>query len=618
MSFEQLSLDPRILEALVTSGYTEPTPIQSAAIPLILSGNDIMASAQTGSGKTAAFMLPALHRLATPSKMPGRGPRVLVLTPTRELATQIKDAAEKYGTKIAKLKIVSILGGMPYPLQNKLLGGTIDILIATPGRLLDHIGRGRIDFSRLEILVIDEADRMLDMGFIDDVAEIGRSLPATRQTLLFSATFEGPIIKLATSLLKDPQTIAMVDAKSRHENIEQRLLYADDMSHKDRLLDHLLKDIAVNQALVFTSTKMHADDLATRLATDGHEVAALHGDMSQRERNRTLTSMRDGRLRVLVATDVAARGLDVDGITHVINYDLPRQAEDYVHRIGRTGRAGRNGIAISFAGGRDAGQVRQIERFTDHQIPVHTIVGLEPRYASAKSRSAPRSSGGGGGSGAGGNGGRSGNDRGAPRGRPTGTGGRTTDIRSSTRRPDSRGTGFAGGANGNRAPTGSGSEQRGGRPPRDGNGSAPAQSPWTDGAQRPRGDRVQRWGKTNEGRTGGGANTGADAGNRAASRGQGGGWSPPAANSADPYDRQGDHFRAQLRLQEERMAKAPVRKAPAAPRKPSGYPRTGPQAAQAPGGTRPYREVDEYGVNKKPRKMPTITVLPKKTREEGS
>ena len=607
MSFEQLNLDPRIMEALVTSGYTEPTPIQSAAIPLILAGNDIMASAQTGSGKTAAFMLPALHRLATPSTMPGRGPRVLVLTPTRELATQIKDAANKYGTKIAKLKIVSILGGMPYPLQNKMLSGTIDILIATPGRLLDHIGRGRIDFSRLEILVIDEADRMLDMGFIDDVAEIGRALPTTRQTLLFSATFEGPIIKLATSLLKDPQTIAMDGVKTRHENIEQRLLYADDMSHKDRLLDHLLRDIAVNQALVFTSTKMHADDLATRLATEGHDVAALHGDMSQRERNRTLTSMRDGRLRVLIATDVAARGLDVDGITHVINYDLPRQAEDYIHRIGRTGRAGRNGIAISFAGGRDAGQVRQIERFTDHQIPVHTIAGLEPRFASAKSRGAPRSTGGGGG--AGGNVGRTGNDRGAPRGRPTGPGGRTGDVRNATRRPDSRDTGFAGagGANGNRAPSGSGSDQRGARPPRD---NGPAQSPWTDGTQRPRGDRVQRWGKTNERGSNAGANT--------RNTGQAGGWSPPAANSADPYDRQGDHFRAQLRLQEERQANAPVRKAPAAPRKPSGYPRTGPQAAQAPGGPRPYREVDDYGVNNKPRKMPKITVLPKKTREEGS
>ena len=386
MSFETLGLDPRILKSLEDSGYPTPTPVQSAAVPLVLAGHDLMVSAQTGSGKTAAFMLPALHRLATPSPVAGRGPRILVLTPTRELALQITTAADKYGRHLPKARIGSVLGGMPYPAQNKLLSSRLDILVATPGRLLDHIGRGKIDFSRLEIFVIDEADRMLDMGFIEDVEEIGRALPPTRQTLLFSATFDGPITKLGETILRDPQRLAMAGAKTRHENIEQRLLYADDMGHKNRLLDHLLRDIEVNQALVFTSTKAHADDLADRLAIEGFDAAALHGDMSQRDRTRTLNGMRLGRIRVLVATDVAARGLDVDGITHVINYDLPRQAEDYVHRIGRTGRAGRSGIAISFANDRDANQIRVIERFTAQTIPVHTVSGLEPRFAGSRER----------------------------------------------------------------------------------------------------------------------------------------------------------------------------------------------------------------------------------------
>ncbi|MEO8136686.1 MAG: DEAD/DEAH box helicase, partial [Betaproteobacteria bacterium] len=231
MPFDNLGLDPAILQALTSSGYTEPTPVQTDTIPLVLAGHDLMVSAQTGSGKTAAFMLPALQKLAVPSLVEGRGPRILVLTPTRELALQITTAAERYGRNLPRIKMGTILGGMPYPLQNKMLSARLDILVATPGRLLDHIGRGRLDFSRLEILVIDEADRMLDMGFIDDVAEIGRALPATRQTLLFSATFEGAITKLAQTILKDPKRIAISGAQDKHENIEQRLLYTDDMGH---------------------------------------------------------------------------------------------------------------------------------------------------------------------------------------------------------------------------------------------------------------------------------------------------------------------------------------------------------------------------------------------------
>jgi superfamily II DNA/RNA helicase len=388
VSFENLKLHPSILQAIVDSGYTTPTPIQAEAIPEVLAGRDIMASAQTGTGKTAAFMLPAIHRLSTPSAVKSKGPRVLVLTPTRELATQVNDAARKYG-KHLRLNTVSILGGMPYPLQNKLLSGYVDILVATPGRLIDHIDRGRIDFSRLEMLILDEADRMLDMGFIEDVEKIASATPASRQTLLFSATLDGNIGKLATRLLKDPKRIQVAAQQDRHENIEQRLHFVDDMAHKNLLLQHMLTDIDLKQAIVFTATKRDADMLAEDLFAQGHAAAALHGDMNQGARNRTLTKLRRGGLRVLVATDVAARGIDVAGISHVINFDLPKFAEDYVHRIGRTGRAGASGIAVSFASYRDMQLLQRIERFTGQAIAPHTIAGLEPKRVPRPS--APRS-----------------------------------------------------------------------------------------------------------------------------------------------------------------------------------------------------------------------------------
>lgn len=394
MSFENLNLHPLILKAIIDSGYTTPTPVQAQAIPELIAGHDIMASAQTGTGKTAAFMLPALHRLATPSQVHSRGPRVLVLTPTRELALQVSEAAAKYGKHLSRVKVVSILGGMPYPLQNKLLSQPVDILVATPGRLIDHIQRGRIDFSRLEMLVLDEADRMLDMGFIDDVERIASATPATRQTLLFSATLDSAIDKVAARLLKSPKRIQIATQQARLDNIEQRLHYVDDLSHKNRLLDHLLRDMALKQAIVFTATKRDADMLADNLAAQGHEAAALHGDMNQRDRTRTLTKLRHGGLRVLVATDVAARGIDVVGITHVINFDLPKFAEDYVHRIGRTGRAGASGIAVSFASGKDGINLKKIERFTGQRIASHVVPGLEPRFkprpaAGNTSRGAP-------------------------------------------------------------------------------------------------------------------------------------------------------------------------------------------------------------------------------------
>ncbi|CAN4271611.1 SrmB Superfamily II DNA and RNA helicases [Methylophilaceae bacterium] len=380
MSFESLNLDNALLRAIEESGYTTPTAIQAQAIPVVTAGHDLMASAQTGTGKTAAFMLPALNLLATPHELKSRGPRILVLVPTRELATQVNEAARKYG-KFIRARTVSIVGGMPYPLQNKLLSQPLDILVATPGRLLDHMERGRIDLSRLQMLVLDEADRMLDMGFLPDVERICEQLTAERQTLLFSATLDGDIARIARQILKNPKTIQVATQKEKHANIEQRLHYVDDMTHKNKLLEHLLIAPEVNQVIIFTSTKRHCDVLAEDLYAAGHKTAALHGDMTQGARNRTLTKLRQGDVKVLVATDVAARGIDVAGITHVINYDLPKFAEDYVHRIGRTGRAGNTGIAISFASNIDRHILRKIEQFTGNRMEPSTIEGFEPKRA---------------------------------------------------------------------------------------------------------------------------------------------------------------------------------------------------------------------------------------------
>ncbi|MDP2226669.1 MAG: DEAD/DEAH box helicase [Moraxellaceae bacterium] len=379
MSFSELSLHESLQRALADAGYTEPTPVQQQAIPAALEGKDLIVSAQTGTGKTAAFMLPALSLLADEPRKTGRGPRVLVLTPTRELAQQVTAATQKYGSELKNVRTVSVLGGMPFPAQNRLLSRPYDIMVATPGRLLDHMSRGRIVFERLEMLVLDEADRMLDMGFIDDVEQIAAACPPERQTLLFSATVEDRMAKLAANLLRDPVRIAISGQTAKHEQIEQRAYYADDLSHKKQLLLNMLGQEDVNQAIVFTSTRIDSDALADELAGFGIVVDSLHGDMKQTARNRTLTSLRSGRTKVLVATDVAARGIDVPGISHVINYDLPKNAEDYVHRIGRTGRAGRTGIASSLVGPRDRGVLRRIEQFINQTIPVLTVEGLEPK-----------------------------------------------------------------------------------------------------------------------------------------------------------------------------------------------------------------------------------------------
>ena len=387
MSFDALNLHPKLLQALKEAGYTEPTTIQMKAIPKVMRGFDIRASAQTGTGKTAAFLLPALHRLLTEPSKPGKGPRILILVPTRELGMQIATQAEKYSKFLPRIKSVCIGGGVPYHIQQRHLSKPYDILIATPGRLIDYLNQKKIKFPRLEMLVLDEADRMLDMGFVEPVEEIVAAAPKERQTLLFSATLQGSVMKLSERLLNKPMDIIVQPEKVKQDHIKQGLHLVDDLHHKNRLLDHYLGRESVEHALVFTSTKRHADQLVGELHEKGHRAAALHGDMSQRQRTRTIMNMRDGKIRILVATDVAARGIDVKLITHVINFDLPRNTEDYVHRIGRTGRAGAFGTALSFAARRDSELVRRIEKFTGQPIDILEVAGLEPR---AKPRNNPR------------------------------------------------------------------------------------------------------------------------------------------------------------------------------------------------------------------------------------
>ena len=390
MNFSELSLHPSILQAVEEAGYTAPTPIQRQAIPQVLAGCDLRASAQTGTGKTAAFILPALHRLMSPSQRPGRGPRILVLAPTRELAMQIAAETMKYSARLRKTKTVCIYGGVPYPVQTRDLSRPYEILVATPGRLLDFIARKRVPLDRIEMLILDEADRMLDMGFIDPVEQIAAQTPKERQTLMFSATLKGPVMNLSARLLRNPLEINIVPDVQKCDNIEQRLHYVDNIHHKQDLLEHLLTDPSIQQAIVFTATKRHADELAEKLCEIGHSAAALHGDMNQRQRTRTIKRLRMGETKVLVATDVAARGIDHPNISHVINFDLPMTAEDYVHRIGRTGRAGGKGVALSFASPRDRSMVKSIEQFTKQKLTTHTVPGMEPKSPMDSSRHPPQ------------------------------------------------------------------------------------------------------------------------------------------------------------------------------------------------------------------------------------
>jgi superfamily II DNA/RNA helicase len=396
--FAEMNLVPALTEAVAACGYETPTPIQAQAIPALLAGRDVIGAAQTGTGKTAAFVLPALDLIARNGPAARRNklvssPRVLVLTPTRELAQQVAEHSTRYSRGV-RVNIVCLYGGVPYPVQNRQLQRGADLLVATPGRLLDHIDRGRIDLSQLAMLVLDEADRMLDLGFQDDVERIVSLTPRERQTVLFSATFDGAVGRLAQAMARDPLRVDVREQRSAPTSIDQRIHFADDRAHKHRLLDHLLGDVDMRQSIVFTATKRDAEALAIRLQERGHAAAALHGDMNQRQRTHTLTALRRGGVRTLVATDVAARGIDVPGLTHVINFDLPRQAEDYLHRIGRTGRAGATGVAVSLAHHAERGTVRSIERFTGAPIATEVIPGLEPRARAphdgdARKRSAP-------------------------------------------------------------------------------------------------------------------------------------------------------------------------------------------------------------------------------------
>ncbi|WP_035383089.1 DEAD/DEAH box helicase [Ferriphaselus sp. R-1] len=376
MSFATLGLSDAILRAVTERGYTEPTPIQAQAIPAVLSGGDLLAGAQTGTGKTAGFTLPLLQRLSA-QPVSGKAPiRALVLTPTRELAAQVEESVREYG-KYLPLKSMMMFGGVNINPQIKQLHGRVDILVATPGRLLDHVQQKTVDLSRVEILVLDEADRMLDMGFIRDIKKILALLPAKRQNLLFSATFSDEIKALADGLLNNPALIEVARRNQANELIEQRV-YPVDRERKRALLTQLIKDNNWFQVLVFTRTKHGANNLAEYLNKESISAMAIHGNKSQAARTRALAEFKSGKLQVLCATDIAARGIDISELPHVVNYELPNVAEDYVHRIGRTGRAGSEGEASSLVCIDEHQLLKGIERLIKREIPVVQIPGFEP------------------------------------------------------------------------------------------------------------------------------------------------------------------------------------------------------------------------------------------------
>ncbi len=420
MLFSELNLHPKLLEAITQAGYTETTTVQAQSIPLGLAGHDLMVSAATGSGKTAAFLLPVMQKMlelqetnpdvfalqgssAGNTERPARDDRngrpvrgafgrgggavnpnrpfasVLVLCPTRELAQQVADSAVKYGRAIAGFKVATVVGGVPYGAQLAQLKARPNIIVATPGRLIDHIQSKSVELSNVSTLVLDEADRMLDMGFIEDIEHIASCLTKDRQTVMFSATFAGNVGSLAQKLTRDAKRVDVASHTDTHDNITQVLHWADNAQHKYDLLNEIMCRKEMVQAVVFTSTQRDADWLADKMYDAGHGAAALHGGMPQGRRTRVLNGLRKGELRILIATDVAARGIDVPTISHVVNFGLPMTAEDYVHRIGRTGRAGKTGTALTLAVADEAHKIRAIQRFTTQQIPVDVIVGLEPK-----------------------------------------------------------------------------------------------------------------------------------------------------------------------------------------------------------------------------------------------
>ena len=449
--FVKLGLAKELLQAVADMGFTQPTAVQMATIPKAMQAlddenadkkakfTDLLVSSQTGSGKTAAFLLPVLHTLLkqqeeaerferaeferlsaeavargeAPAKKPKRKdptnlrnfkaatPGALILCPTRELAQQVCADAIDLVRHCRGLRIANVVGGIPYQLQIAKLQNA-NLVVATPGRLLDLQRSMQIKLDQVQFLVVDEADRMLDLGFADDLTEVNQLTIERKQTMMFSATFAPRIMQLATRVMRQPQRVEIDSPHEKHASITQSLHWADNMTHKRKLLDHLLRDTTINQASVFACTQVECDGLANDLVQDGFSAVALHGALGQGLRNRRLMAFRDGRVQVLVATDVAARGLDVPTITHVINYGLPMKAEDYVHRIGRTGRAGRNGLAITLGERMDTGMIRRIQQFTTQNIPVAVIEGLEPKTPEPR-MFAPRPEGrfGGGGNGGG-------------------------------------------------------------------------------------------------------------------------------------------------------------------------------------------------------------------------
>ncbi|MCD2516087.1 DEAD/DEAH box helicase [Massilia sp. G4R7] len=383
MSFSTLGLSDAIVRAVTEQGYTSPTPIQAQAIPAVLNGGDLLAGAQTGTGKTAGFTLPILQLLsndkvgtALKNKTAPRAIRALVLTPTRELAAQVEESVRVYG-KYTNLNSAVIFGGVGINPQIKLLKQGVDILVATPGRLLDHAGQRTVDLSNIEILILDEADRMLDMGFIHDIKKVLALLPPKRQNLLFSATFSDEIKALADRLLNNPQSIEVARRNSTVEVIAQKI-HPVDRDKKHPMLSHLIKENDWHQVLVFTRTKHGANKLVEQLGKDGIGAMAIHGNKSQSARTKALSEFKDGSLQVLVATDIAARGIDIDQLPHVVNYDLPNVPEDYVHRIGRTGRAGATGEAVSLVCVDEHQMLKDIERLIKQTLPRHVIPGFEP------------------------------------------------------------------------------------------------------------------------------------------------------------------------------------------------------------------------------------------------
>jgi len=390
MSFESLGLSTALLRAVQEQGYTEPTPIQSRVIPVVLAGRDVMGGAQTGTGKTAGFALPLLERLMAAGAPNGRrSVRALILTPTRELAAQVSESVRTYG-KHVPLKSTVIFGGVSINPQIDTLRRGVDIVVATPGRLLDIAQQRHIDLSRVEIFVLDEADRMLDMGFLPDIRRVIAMLPRERQNLLFSATFPDDIRQLANKMLRDPVSVEIGQRNATADKIEQAVYFVD-KGQKRGVLSWLVGSGNWQQVLVFTRTKHGANRLAEQLVDDGVSATAIHGNKSQGARTRALADFKRGAVRVLVATDIAARGLDINELPHVVNFDLPEVPEHYVHRIGRTGRAGRTGLAVSLVAGDERALLKQIERLLRQTLSVRPLDGYEPRREQHRER--PRNAG---------------------------------------------------------------------------------------------------------------------------------------------------------------------------------------------------------------------------------